>query len=168
MDDEGKILAGHGRLAAARELGLETVPVIPLSHLTAKQRRAYMLADNKIALNAHWDKDILAIELQGLGDLDFDVSLTGFSVSEVDVVIEEARQRKLDLVEKPEDHVPPLPALATSTKGDLWQLGHHKLFCGDATDAKVFATLLESETVDLIFTDPLYNVKIDGHVGGLG
>ena len=154
VDDEGKILAGHGRLAAAKHLGLEIVPVIPLSHLTAQERRAYRLADNKIALNAQWDKDMLATELQGLVDLDFDIGLTGFSITEVDVVIEEAKQRKLDLVDRPEDQVAPLPAVATCTNGDLWQLGHHKLICGDARDDAVFAALLLFEKVDLIFTDP--------------
>jgi DNA modification methylase len=169
VSDEGEIIAGHGRVEAAKVLGLGEVPTLALSHLSAAERRAYVLADNKLALNAGWDADILATELQGLIDLEFDVALTGFSLAEVDFVLDAARDRK----EKPEgvepaDLVPPVPAEAVTRRGDLWALGKHRLICGDAREDRDYATLLGSERVDLVFTDPPYNVKIDGHVCGLG
>ncbi|OYU47339.1 MAG: DNA methylase N-4 [Rhizobiales bacterium PAR1] len=169
VSDEGEIIAGHGRVEAAKVLGIGEVPTLALSHLSAAERRAYVLADNKLALNAGWDAEILAIELQGLIDLEFDVSLTGFSLAEVDFVLDAAQDRK----EKPEriepvDRVPPVPAEAVTRRGDLWALGKHRLICGDAREDRDYATLLGSERVDLIFTDPPYNVKIDGHVCGLG
>ena len=169
ISDEGEIIAGHGRVEAAKLLGLAEVPTLALSHLSAAERRAYVLADNKLALNAGWDVEILAIELQGLVDLEFDVELTGFSLAEVDFVLDAAsdRQEKPERVE-PADRVPPVPGIAITCRGDLWALGKHRLICGDAREANDYKTLLGSERVDLIFTDPPYNVRIDGHVCGLG
>ena len=168
--DDGQIIAGHGRLAAAKLIGLETVPVLALSHLTPAQRRAYVLADNRLAEEAGWDRDILAIELQGLIDLDFDLGLTGFDLAQIDIILDEAREADpAKASQEAADVIPALPAGPAITKsGDLWQLGSHRLICGDARDAVAIATVLGDARVDLIFTDPPYNVAIDGHVGGLG
>jgi DNA modification methylase len=167
VSDEDEIVAGHGRVMAAKHLGIAEVPVIRLSHLSAAERRAYVLADNKLALNAGWDTELLAIELQGLIDLDFDLSLTGFSIAEIDFVLEAATESV------PEgtghlDEVPPLEQRAITREGDLWVLGRHKLLCGDARRGSDYALLLGNEPADLIFTDPPYNVPIDGHVCGSG
>jgi hypothetical protein len=169
--DDGGIIAGHGRVAAAKLLGIETVPAVRLSHLTEEEKRAYVIADNKLALNAGWDRELLAIELQGLVDLDFDIELTGFSLAEVDIVLDEARESSTEGTDaSAEDAIPPYrhdgPAVAQP--GDLWMLGRHKLVCGDARETVAYATLLGDEIVDLICTDPPYNVAIDGHVCGSG
>lgn len=166
--DDGSVVAGHGRLEAAWLLGIAEVPTIKLSHLSEAERRAYVLADNKLALNAGWDREILAIELQALVDLDFDIELTGFSLSEVDLVLDDARDASPDAVDEPEDEVPILTGDPVSQDGDLWELGRHRLLCGDARNADSYAGLLDGKTADMVFTDPPYNVPIDGHVCGLG
>ncbi len=169
ISDQGGIIAGHGRVAVAKTLGLEQVPTIRLSHLSEAERRAYVLADNKLALNAGWDADLLAVELQGLIDLEFDVTLTGFSVAEADLVIDGAKERSSDPAsDPPADRIPPVSERAVSRSGDLWELGGHRLLCGDARQEADYKVLLNGETVDLVFTDPPYNVPIDGHVCGLG
>ena len=168
VDDADTILAGHGRVEAARLLGREDVPVLVISHLNAAERRAYLLADNKIAQNAHWDIEILADELKALVDLDFEIELTGFSLAETDKIIDEARNRKPDAPDPAADRMPALAAQAVSRPGDLWQLGHHRLLCGDARVPEHFQQLLGNEQADLVFTDPPYNVRIDGNVGGFG
>ncbi|MDB5538893.1 MAG: methylase [Devosia sp.] len=165
ISDAGEIIAGHGRVLAARELGIETVPTLKLSHLSAEERRAYVLADNKLALNAGWDMEILSIELQALIDLDFDVTLTGFSLAEVDLTIDQAKEAATD---GPEDRIPELGDAPVTRAGDLWQLGDHRLLCGDAQLVDDVGRLMGSDRADLIFTDPPYNVPIDGHVSGLG
>lgn len=166
VSDDDEIIAGHGRVEAAKLLGLKAVPTLAISHLSETERRAYILADNKLALNAGWDRDLLAIELQGLIDLDFDIELTGFSLAEIDFTIDEARDAKPDQSDAPEDETPVMAGPAVTAPGDLWRLGHHRLICGDAQDAGVFRTLLGESQADLLFTDPPYNVKIDGHVCG--
>lgn len=168
VSEANEIIAGHGRVQAAQLLGWRTVPTIVLAHLSEAERRAYVLADNKLAINAGWDKDILAIELQALVDLEFDVELTGFSLSEIDLVLDEAGERDPNANNKPDDAVPPMEGVAVTRSGDLWQLGRHRLLCGDARQRDDFVTLLGSERADLVFTDPPYNVKIDGNVCGLG
>lgn len=168
IGDDGEIIAGHGRVEAARILGMETVPTVALSHLDATERRAYVLADNKLALNAGWDQEILALELQGLLDLDFDLSVTGFSTAEVDFVLDAARESVPDRHEATDDWLPDLAENPVSKQGDLWLLGRHRLICGDARRSQDYALLLAGDRVDLIFTDPPYNVPIDGHVSGLG
>lgn len=168
VSDEGEIVAGHGRVEAARLLGLQTVPTVALSHLDATERRAYVLADNKLALNAGWDQEILALELQGLIDIDFDLSVTGFSVGEIDLVLDAAKESAPDRREIADDWIPELKENAVSRHGDLWRLGRHRLICGDARKAHDYDALLAGDRVDLIFTDPPYNVPIDGHVSGLG
>ena len=167
VSDDGEILAGHGRVRAAQEIGLLTVPTVRLSHLSAAERRAYILADNKLALNAGWDADLLATELQALIDLDFDVELTGFSLAEIDLVLDDARERSTQEV-APEDEVPEPPLQPVTQQGDVWILGRHRLLCGDAREARNLSLLMTGERADLIFTDPPYNVAIDGNVCGLG
>ena len=168
VGDDGEIIAGHGRVEAAKRLGMERVPTLALSHLSKTERRAYVLADNKLALNAGWDKEILAIELQGLIDLDFEVELTGFSLAEIDFVLDEAGDADPGGADEPEDNVPEVSGVAVSRLGDVWILGRHKVVCGDAKDPEAYDCLLGSEQVDMMFTDPPYNVPIDGHVCGLG
>jgi len=168
IGEDGEIIAGHGRVMAAKELGMAAVPTVKLAHLSAEERRAYVLADNKLALNAGWDTEILAIELQALIDIDFDLSLTGFSLAEIDLTLDQAREASPDAGEGEEDRIPDLPHSAVTQTGDLWQLGRHRLLCGDSRLETDVARLVGGEQVDLIFTDPPYNVPIDGHVGGLG
>jgi DNA modification methylase len=167
---EDEIIAGHGRVEAAKLLGMESVPTLRLSHLDAAQRRAYVLADNKLALNAGWDRELLAIELQALIDLEFDVEITGFSLAEVDLVLDEARNSSPDPEHGTEDALPALtdPSAAVTRCGDLWLVGRHRLLCGDSRELATFEPLLGQERTDLVFTDPPYNVPIDRNVCGLG
>jgi len=168
VSDNGEIIAGHGRVEAAKLIGMKTVPTLALSHLSEAERRAYVLADNKLALNAGWDRDILAIELQGLIDLDFDVEITGFGLAEVDFVLDAANEADPDACDAPEDAVPPMESNPVSRLDDIWHLGRHRLLCGDARSESGFAKLLGGKLADMVFTDPPYNVKIDGNVCGLG
>jgi len=171
VGENGEIIAGHGRVEAAKLLGLEKVPTVRLAHLNPAQRRAYVLADNKLALNAGWDRQLLGIELQGLIDIDFDVELTGFSSTEIDLVLDEAGEGSPNDPTDVEDEIPLStndPATAITRTGDVWCLGRHRLICGDARDRVVFDLVMGHERADLIFTDPPYNVPIDGHVTGLG
>lgn len=168
ISDDGEIIAGHGRVEAAKLLKWKAVPTIALSHLSETERRAYVLADNKLALNAGWDKEILAIELQALVDFEFDVELTGFSLAEVDFVIDAAGEADPEGRDVADDVVKVATGTAVSRHSDLWILGRHKLLCGDARSAADFSALMGDETADLVFTDPPYNVKIDGNVCGLG
>lgn len=168
IDADGGIVAGHGRVAAAKLLGLTQVPALSLAHLDAAERRAYVLADNKLAENAGWDRELLAIELQGLIDIGFDLEITGFSLSEIDFTLDAARDSRTDAPER-EDRLPAEGAGPAVTRpGDLWRLGRHRLLCGDARDPAAVDRLVAGETIDVIFTDPPYNVPIDGHVTGLG
>ena len=168
VSDDGEIIAGHGRVDAARLLGWRQVPTLALSHLDAAERRAYVLADNKLALNAGWDREILAIELQALVDLDFDVELTGFSLAEIDLVLDEAGEADPTSPDEPEDAVPAMGVDAVTRMGDLWQLGRHRLLCGDTRSSADMDRLMDGARADLVFTDPPYNVAIDGNVCGLG
>lgn len=166
--DDGEIIAGHGRVEAAKLLGQTRVPTVALSHLGKAERRAYVLADNKLALNAGWDKEILAIELQGLLDMDFDIAFTGFSLAEVDMTLDDAAASSPQGGDTKEDEVPVLTGDAVSVSGDLWVLGRHRLLCGDARSADAMKTLMQGDQADMVFTDPPYNVAIDGNVCGLG
>jgi DNA modification methylase len=168
IDDQGQIIAGHGRVAAAKLLGISAVPTVRLSHLSETEKRAYILADNRLAEKAGWDREILAIELQALVDLDFEVELTGFETAEIDLCLDEAR----DAAGEPggaEDQTPAYTDTHAVTRpGDLWQLGPHLLLCGDARDAAAYVQLLGDAKAGFVFTDPPYNVPIDGHVCGHG
>jgi DNA modification methylase len=169
IDAAGEIIAGHGRVIAAEQLGLSEVPVLSITHLTPEEKRAYILADNRLAEKAGWDQDILAIELQALVDFNFDVEITGFELAEIDLILDEDRARTSSTEPEAADLVPAVPSGPPITQaGDLWQLGPHRLICGDARDPQVLAKLLRGDEVDMIFTDPPYNVAVDGHVGGLG
>jgi DNA modification methylase len=168
IDDTKQIIAGHGRVEAAKLVGIEVVPTCRLSHLSEAEKRAYVLADNKLAEKSGWDKELLAIELQGLIELDVDVELTGFETAEIDLILEDAREAA-GSASGPEDAVPdPSPGPAVSQPGDLWMLGGHRLLCGDARDEAAYAALLEGDKAEFVFTDPPYNVAIDGHVCGRG
>lgn len=168
IDDDGQIIAGHGRVEAAKLLGLKWVPTLTLSHLSPAEQRAYMLADNKLALNAGWDPELLAQELQELIDIDFDVDLTGFSLAEIDLILDDAREADPDKRDAPENAVPAPSDIVVTQRGDLWKLGEHFLLCGDARDPDDFSRLMQGRKADLVFTDPPYNLKIDGNVCGLG
>lgn len=167
IDEKKRILAGHGRVAAAIEMGLEAVPCRLLSSMTPEQKRAYVLADNKLALNAGWDEDILAEELGALlsADLDFDLGITGFEVSEIDGLLETVAPEETG---DPADDITPESAPVRCRPGDVWQLGRHRLVCGDALDKEVVSLLMAGERARMVFTDPPYNVRIDGNVGGKG
>ena len=169
IDAAGEIIAGHGRVIAAEQLGLAEVPVLSITHLTPEEKRAYILADNRLAEKAGWDQEILAIELQALIDFDFDVEITGFELAEIDLILDEDRARTSSTEPEAADLVPAAPSGPPVTQsGDLWQLDLHRLICGDARDPLALAKLLAGDEVDMIFTDPPYNVAVDGHVGGLG
>ncbi len=167
IDGGGGIVAGHGRVAAARKLGNDEVPVIELAYLSDAERRAYVIADNRLAELAGWDQEILAIELQALSDmeLDFDLEITGFETAEIDLLLDDDHVSDHD----PDDDVPePVDGPAITRPGDIWQLGRHRLICGDALDAATYTGLMGDERARAVFTDPPYNVKIDGHVCGSG
>ena len=169
IDVENTILAGHGRVAAAKLLGLDRVPCVRLEHMTPEQKRAYVLADNKLALNAGWDEQLLAEELGALMalDLDFDVEITGFSIPEIDSLIEGLAPEEPG--DPREDYLPDsATAPARCQPGNLWKLGRHRLCCGDALDVDAVTQLMDGNQARMVFTDPPYNVRIDGHVGGLG
>lgn len=161
IDRAGMVIAGHGRLAAAKLLGFDTVPTLCLDHLDEAERRAYRIADNRLAELSTWDRGLLAIELGDLRDLDFEVDLTGFDPGEVDIILDATDEAAV------EDAVP-LPSARVSRPGDLWVLGPHRLFCGSALEAESYARLMAGEPAAMAFTDPPYNVKIAGNVSGLG
>lgn len=166
VSDEHEVIAGHGRLAAAKLLKMSEVPIVRLSHLNAAERRAYILADNKLALKAGWDNEILAIELQALIEVGFDIELTGFSAAEIDLTLDSTRLASPD--DENEDVIPPALGPAITAEGDVWQLGRHRLICGDAQKPNTFAMLMGETGADVVFTDPPYNVPVHGHVCGSG
>ena len=169
IDGNHRIMAGHGRVEAAKRLGMKEVPTICTTHLTEEQIRAYILADNKIAQNAGWDQEILTIELQHLSSIDesFDVEITGFSTPEIDVLLDAStaftKVPKEDLTPEANHSHP-----AITQVGDIWQLGNHRLICGDSLKPETYEALLSKTRAHLVFTDPPYNVPIEGHVSGLG
>ena len=157
VDGQNNVIAGHGRLLAARKLRLTEVPVVPMTHLTDIQRRALILADNKIGENAAWDEALLGLELAELNNAGFDLGLTGFTPEEWDALIAGDETTKVGLTD--EDDVPEVPENPISQPGDVWILGEHKLLCGDATKAGDYTALLGDELPDMAFTDPPYNVN---------
>ena len=159
IDDESGIVAGHGRVQAARALGMEQVPCIRLEGLTEAQRRAYVIADNRIALNAGWDLDMLAVELDDLKGIDFDLDLLGFDVGEIDKILAMADATAEG--ETDPDDVPDVQAEAITKPGDVWLLGRHRIACGDCTDALVVEALLGQVRPHLMVTDPPYGVEYD-------
>ena len=163
IDADGMILCGHGRVMAAQKLHMAEVPTVCLSHLSDTQVKAYILADNKLALNAGWDNDMLKVELKELKDIDFDLNLTGFSDEELkDILVEDPTEAHEDNF----DGEP--PEVAKSQLGDIWTLGEHRLMCGDSTSENDVKCLMHDEKVDLVLTDPPYGinaVSADGKVG---
>ena len=161
------IVAGHGRVEAAKILGMEHVPTIRLENLTDEQLRAYVLADNRLAEKARWDNSILAIELQHLVAIEgnFDVTITGFEIPEIDLIIEEARDKTQD---KDDFFQIDESSQAITSTGDLWQLGKHRIFCGNSLNESSLRTLMTRQKSSVVFTDPPFNVKIDGHATGNG
>ena len=168
IDSDGGIIAGHGRVEAAKLLGMDRVPTILIDHLGEEQKRAYIIADNRLAEKAGWDQELLAIELQHLTeiDLDFDVEITGFETAEIDLLIETFG----DDSDSPADDLPELDehAPAITRTDDLWLLGEHRLLCGNALEPEAYLALLGTAKARMVFTDPPYNVPIDGHVCGSG
>jgi DNA modification methylase len=167
IDDEQKVIAGHGRLIAARRLGWETVPAIRLSHLTESQRMAFLIADNRLTENSSWDERMLGEQLKILSELelDFDLEAIGFEVPEIDLFID-----GLSAVPDadPDDRLPEISGPAVTVVGDLWQLGKHRVLCGNSLVIANYERLMQGSKADLVITDPPYNVVIDGHATGNG
>ncbi len=170
VDTQGNIIAGHGRVLAAKRLGLDTVPVLVFDHLTDAQRRAYVLTDNKLALNAGWDEELLAAELHALNGDGFDLALTGFDETELDRLmapLDDAPEEDGDPSDGEEDNTPEPPRDPMSRPGDLWLLGDHRLLCGDSTDPKAVARLMDGGHASLLFTSPPYGNQRDYTTGGV-
>ncbi|TMV06566.1 site-specific DNA-methyltransferase [Ruegeria sediminis] len=168
IDEDNVVIAGHGRLQAAKQIGLDEVPAIRVTHLSAPEKRTLMLADNKIADNAGWDLDLLAIELADLSEmeLNFDIDVTGFETAEIDLIIggsEPDGESDAEIAPVPDRDQPLI-----TQRGDLWFLGQHRVLCGDARKPSDYAALMDDEVADMGFTDPPYNVPISGHVCGNG
>jgi DNA modification methylase len=169
VDDANGIVAGHGRVEAAKIVGLDQVPTVRLSAMSEAEIRAYVIADNRLAENAGWDRALLGLELQYLSELeiDFDVTVTGFDLPEIDILIGD-----LSLAVNENDSADAVVEVAAgpaiSRPGDIWQIGSHRLICGDSTRLETYQQLLGDGRAQMVFTDPPYNVPISGHVGGLG
>lgn len=164
IDEHGSIIAGHGRVMAARKLKLTEVPTITLSHLSETQRRAYVIADNKLALNAGWDEELLRIEIEELKGSDFDISLLGFDDDELNNLFPEEIQPGLT----DEDEVPETPADPITKPGDVWLLGKHRLMCGDSTSIDAVDVLMAGQKADMVYTDPPYGISVVGKNGKVG
>lgn len=167
VDEAGFLIAGHGRLEAANGLGIEEVPAIRILHLSDPEKRALALADNKIALNAGWDLEILASELADLSsmELNFDIQDTGFEVAEIDLILDHGVERT------PEPELAPMPGVdapIVTKRGDLWLLNKHRVLCGDALSPSDMELLMDGKLADVGFIDPPFNVQISGHVSGKG
>ena len=160
LDGDNGVIAGHGRILAARKLGQIEIPTIELSHLSNAQKKAYVIADNKLALNAGWNEAVLLAEFEGLKDAGFDLSLTGFSEDEIKSLDPEIVEGLTD-----EDKVPEAPVEPKTKLGDIYKLGNHRLMCGDSTSIDDVDKLMDGNPVDLIFTDPPYNVGFNGRSG---
>jgi DNA modification methylase len=158
VDGESGIIAGHGRVLAARQLGMKKVPVIELAHLTPAQKQAYIIADNKLALNAGWDDSMLAVELAELQGIDFDTDLTGFTAEEIAALSPEQIPPGLT----DEDYVPEVQPDPITKPGDVWILGKHRVMCGDSTSIDAVDKLMAGGKADMVFTDPPYGVNYDG------
>ena len=156
IDDTNGIIAGHGRLLAAKKLGLDEVPCIILEGLTEAQRKAYVIADNQLALNSGWDLDKLKLEIDGLEELDFNIDLLGFDDDFLSDLLEEEPNDGLT----DEDTVPEPPETPVSVLGDIWKLGNHRLMCGDSTSIDAVEKLMDGQPVDMVFTDPPYGIDI--------
>lgn len=159
--EDNTILAGHGRLAAALKLGLKKVPCVKENHLTETQKRAYIIADNKLSFNAGWDSELLAVELSELEGADFNLDLLGFDEAELSSIFDADK----DVSDDDFDVEKELEEPCFSKTGDIWTLGKHRVICGDATKLETYKTLLENTKVNLVVTDPPYNVNYEGSAG---
>lgn len=171
IDEKSEILAGHGRLLAAKELNLKTVPVIQISHLSNSQKRAYRIADNKLTENGKWNTDLLKLEfqeLESLDDLNFDLEITGFSTTEIDLYLD----NDISQADEELNEIPELIQNPITKEGDIWIFdkddNDHRIICGDSTQKETYEKLFDKKKASIIFTDPPYNVPIDKHVCGLG
>ena len=156
LDGDNGIIAGHGRTLAARKLGLKVVPTIELAHLSDSQRKAYIIADNKLALNAGWDMEMLNLEMGDLKDEGFDLSLIGFDDMELANIFVDKTEGLTD-----PDAVPDVPDDPVTVEGDIWLLGKHRLMCGDSTSIDAVDKLMDGAKADMVFTDPPYGMKLD-------
>ena len=167
IDRSDNIIAGHARVNAAKTVGIEDIPTVRVDHLSPTQIRAYVIADNRLAENAGWDRHLLALELKELSiELDFDVTVTGFETAEIDLLVKELNSdtdSESDCLELIDRQSPP-----TSRIGDLWHVGNHRILCADALERKSYATLLENSKAQMVFIDPPFNVPIANNVSGLG
>lgn len=161
IDRKYNIIAGHGRVLAAKEDGLETVPCVFVDHLTEAQKKAYIIADNRLAEDAGWDKELLSVELESLKELEFDIDLLGFDAAELNTLLNAAE----DVQEDDFDVEGELKKPTFSKQGDLWILGRHRLICGDSTKSEAYEKLMDGKKANLIVTDPPYNVKYEGTAG---
>src|SRR5215472_2206219 len=171
VDRDGNVIAGHGRLLACRELGVTEVATLCLDHLTPAQAGAFMIADNRLTEIATWDDRLLAEQLRdlSLSGLDFDIEVTGFEMGEIDLRIASLEDTPAGDEADPADVLPEVAAgPAVSNLGDLWVLGRHRVLCGNALDLDALAALMGEERASMVFTDPPYNVRIEGHASGLG
>jgi DNA modification methylase len=162
IDPDGGLIAGHGRIMAAQKLGIEDVPCMVAEGWTDAQKKAYVIADNKLALNAGWDDAMLKIELGELGDLDFDLSLTGFGDDELAALLDEPTDGLTD-----EDAVPEAPKVPVTVEGDVWLLGRHRLLCGDSTSIDAVDKLMDGQKADMVFTSPPYNADAKAGQGDI-
>ncbi len=158
VDADGGIIAGHGRVLAARKLSLTEVPCIRLDYLTDTQRKAYVIADNKLALNASWDDEMLVLEIKELEAADFDIELLGFTADELEAMNPE----EIPAGPTDEDAVPDVPVTPATVLGDVWVLGKHRLMCGDSTSIDAVEKLMDGQKADMVFTDPPYGVDYKG------
>ena len=158
VGESNDVIAGHGRILAAEKLGIEQVPTIELKGLSEAQKKAYIIADNKLALNAGWDEDLLKIELEGLKELDFDLSVIGFNSDELDDIFKTEQGEVVD-----DDFDGELPEEPNAKIGDVYQLGRHRLMCGDSTSAADIEILMDNKKADMVFTDPPYGVSYTGN-----
>lgn len=161
VDGESGVIAGHGRLLAARKLGQKEVPVIELAHMTESQKRAYVIADNQLAMNAGWDTTLLSLELADLKEQGFEMDVLGFDPKELDKLLEPEQVEGLT----DEDAVPETPVEPKTKLGDIYQLGNHRLMCGDSTSIDAVEKLMDGQKADMVFTDPPYNVAFNGRSG---
>ena len=164
IDDNDGVIAGHGRIEAAKQLGMKRVPAIRLSHMSEAQKRAYIIADNKLAENAGWDSELLSVEVAHLSmmELDFDIDVIGFETPEIDIMLDAGQPAAEPPIPTPSD------GPCVSQPGDLWLLGTHRLYCGDALNSCSYDALLAGERAATVVTDPPYNVLVNGHVCGKG
>ncbi len=167
IDEQDRIIAGHGRVEAAKSLGLTQVPVLLLDGMSEADRRAYIIADNRLAELAGWDRELLGLELGDLSAMvpDFDFDVIGFDVAEIEALLNGVDEKEVveDTAEEPEQKASPV-----TRPGDMWQLGGHRLICGDSTKGEVFEKLMGDELAQMVFTDAPYNVPVNGHICGLG